>query len=65
MLGISVMVFAADDLFQRFGVDYVRDELDIFVKQQNLQMFGMMTSQINETTKEFEKSLLLYSPNLN
>lgn len=37
-------------------------EIDGFVQENSLQIFGIITSSINDATKEFEKCLLLYQP---
>ena len=61
VLGLSVMVFQAQALFDRYGHDSVCKDIEIFMDEKGLSLFGIITSAINPQSHDNERAIMIYS----
>jgi len=55
------MVFQAQLLFDKYGHESVCKDIEIFMDEKGLQLFGIITSAINPESHDNERAVMIYS----
>lgn len=63
LLGLSVVVFQAQALFDEYGYESVCKDIEIFMEEKGLSLFGIITSAINPQSHDNERAVMIYSRN--
>ena len=63
VLGLSVVVFQTQALFDKYGYESVCKDIEIFMDEKGLSLFGIITSAINPQSHDNERAIMIYSRN--